>query len=237
MSSDAPSKACCTIPPVVTDTDSYKPKGSYISFEHADKEKYAKDPITRAYVTGPTDTGKTIIVIFDIFGQGADLIAETVKAKVVMPDFFRDEPMDLKYYPPTTDEAKQKISEFFRVKGNFDDRLAELVDAAQAERNKGVAKVAAVGYCFGAKVTTLGNIKGAFDATAAIHPAFLAGSDGENIQAPIAVFPSKDENVEEYNKFVEAANKKPFASKNVFKRYETSMAGLLREQISRIPKT
>ncbi|KIO16485.1 hypothetical protein M407DRAFT_188322 [Tulasnella calospora MUT 4182] len=162
MSSDAPSHACCTIPPVVTDTESYKPKGSYVSFEHTDKDKFPEDPITRAYVTGPTDTGKTIIVIFDIFGyynqtvQGADILAETVKAKVIMPDFFRDEPMDLKLYPPTTDEAKQKIGEFFRVQGHFGNRTAEILDIAKGLRNSGTEKLGLVGYCWGERRSSTG---------------------------------------------------------------------------------
>ncbi|KAG8902711.1 hypothetical protein FRC01_009497, partial [Tulasnella sp. 417] len=256
MSSDAPSHACCTLPPVVRDTDSYQPKGSYISFEHTDKEKFSKDPITKAYVTGPTDTGKTIIIIFDIFGQwltlvfdpsyykqtvqGADLLAETVKAKVIMPDFFRDKPMDLNLYPPTTDEARKTIQTFFQVQGNFGDRIPELLDIAKGERNNGVEKLGLIGYCWGkeqgssplsaqltrllristlgGKMAALANATGEFDATASVHPAMWARADGENLKAPVAVFPSKDENQEEIDAFMEIANKKPFASKNKHKR-------------------
>ncbi|KAG8902891.1 hypothetical protein FRC01_009435, partial [Tulasnella sp. 417] len=204
MSSDAPSHACCTIPPVVTDTDSYQPKGSYISFEHTDKEKFSKDPITRAYYK------QTV--------QGADLLAETVKAKVIMPDFFRDKPMDLNLYPPTTDEARKTIQTFFQVQGNFGDRIPELLDIAKGERNNGVEKLGLIGYCWGGKMAALANATGQFDATASVHPAMWARADGENLKAPVAVFPSKDENQEEIDAFMEIANKKPFASKNKHKR-------------------
>ncbi|KIO23291.1 hypothetical protein M407DRAFT_214861 [Tulasnella calospora MUT 4182] len=77
----------------------------------------------------------------------------------------------------------------------------------------------------GAKVATLANATGAFDATAGVHPAMWASADAENLKAPIGVFPSKDENEEEFEKFMEIANKKPFASKNKYKRYPTQIHG------------
>ncbi|KAG9004821.1 hypothetical protein FRB90_010683 [Tulasnella sp. 427] len=241
MSSDAPKRADVidafagrdeiSIPPVVSDTESYKPKGEFVSFEHTDKEKFAKDPITRAYVTGPTGTGKTIIVIFDIFGffnqtvQGADLIAETVQAKVIMPDFFRDQPMDIKLYPPTTDDAKKKISTFFQVQGNFGDRIPELLDLVKGEKNNGAQKVGLIGYCWGGKMSVLANATGEFAGTASVHPAMWARADAEKLKAPVAIYPSQDENKEEFDAFMEIANKYPWASENDYKLYDNMFHG------------
>lgn len=66
-----------------------------------------------------------------------------------MPDFFRDKPMDIKLYPPTTDDAKQKIQTFFQVQGHFENRISELLDIAKGEKNNGVEKIGALGYCWG----------------------------------------------------------------------------------------
>ncbi|KAG8980790.1 hypothetical protein FRB93_008999 [Tulasnella sp. JGI-2019a] len=48
------SAACCTIPPMIS--EGYKEKGEYKEFAGF-----------KTYFTGPTDTGKTILVFYDIF--------------------------------------------------------------------------------------------------------------------------------------------------------------------------
>ena len=66
------SKACCTVPPVVT--EGYKEKGEWI--------------------TGPKDAKSALLVVYDIFGffpqtlQGADILAHSDKEhqyQVFMP--------------------------------------------------------------------------------------------------------------------------------------------------------
>jgi len=75
--------ACCTLPPVRSD---YKEKGFYKAYGGFDK----------VYVAGPEEPGKLVLVcVFDIFGfkpqtlQGADILAEELKAQVLMPDFLK----------------------------------------------------------------------------------------------------------------------------------------------------
>ena len=44
--------------------------------------------------------------------QGADLLAESLKAVVLVPDFFKGEPLPLSIYPPNTEEKKKMAGEF-----------------------------------------------------------------------------------------------------------------------------
>lgn len=66
------SKACCSIPPVVS--DGYKEKGEWITINGM-----------KTYTTGPKDAKSALLVVYDIFGffpqtlQGADLLAHSDK--------------------------------------------------------------------------------------------------------------------------------------------------------------
>jgi hypothetical protein len=66
------SKACCTVPPVVS--EGYKEKGEWITINGM-----------KTYATGPKDAQSALLVIFDIFGhfsqtlQGADILAHSDK--------------------------------------------------------------------------------------------------------------------------------------------------------------
>jgi len=88
--------ACCKLPPVEAE---YSPKGSYEKINGY-----------KTYVTGPEDSDKAIVAIYDIFGfspqilqgvssllimdqqliSGADLLSST-GARVYMPDFLKGE--------------------------------------------------------------------------------------------------------------------------------------------------
>lgn len=94
-------QACCSIPPVQSD---YSPKGANVTVGGLD-----------AYTVGPKDSKKAIVVVYDIFGfwpttkQGADLLAEATKSRVIMPDFFRGKPFPQEYYPPDTKEKQDAL--------------------------------------------------------------------------------------------------------------------------------
>jgi hypothetical protein len=66
------SKACCTVPPVVT--EGYKEKGEWITINGM-----------KTYATGPKDAKSALLVVYDIFGffpqtlQGADILAHSDK--------------------------------------------------------------------------------------------------------------------------------------------------------------
>jgi len=211
--------ACCSIPPVQS---SYQPAGTtkaYAGFK-------------KAYVTGPEDTGRALIGVYDIFGfypqtqQGADILAKTLDAKVVLPDFFEpDAPFSASDYPPDTDEKKAKLQAFFGGPAKIDKAVANVKKVGETLKGDGAKNVVVYGYCWGGKVATLVGADSSFDAVAAIHPAMLSAGDADSLAVPLGLFPSKDEPIDEYEKLVKAISTKPFASKNAYKHYPTMHHG------------
>ncbi|KAG8854004.1 hypothetical protein FRB96_007867 [Tulasnella sp. 330] len=224
-----------SIPPVIT--DGYKEKGEY--------KEYAG---LRTYFTGPTNTGRTILVFYDIFSffpqtmQGADIIASSTKSLVLMPDFFRGETLDISVYPPKNDDDRKKVAAFLSTWPNPNDRMADVVTVVEALKKDGRTKLGVMGFCWGGKIAILSGATGSFEACAAIHPAmasaeaakdmtslvapFIVSADYANdLKVPVALFISKDESEEEAEKFVGALSSKPFASKNVYKRYGSMRHG------------
>ncbi|KAG8931188.1 hypothetical protein FRC02_003084 [Tulasnella sp. 418] len=194
-------KACCSIPPV--QSEGYEPKGSYGPYAGLDK----------AYFVGPEDAENAIIFVFDIFGyypqtlQAADILAQTLNVRVVMPDWFRGKPMDLRHFPPLTDENKKAIGDFFGDIGRTDKRLPELYAVAEQLKKDGAKKVASVGQCWGGKMNILAGATDHFVAVAAIHPAFTDPADAEKLKVPLALFPSKDDTPDQCQIQAELAKK------------------------------
>lgn len=217
-----PSVACCTVPPVESD---YTPKGSFKSY----------GGISKVYVTGPEKVGDIAIVcVYDIFGfqpqtqQGADILAKELNAQVLMPDFF--EPVDawpVEGFPPKNDEEKQKFQEFFGGPAKPQDSVSKLLAVTKALKQDGAKFVGAYGLCWGGKVTILaGSHSGTpLDAVAAVHPAMLVANDTDNLQVPLGLYPTKDEDFKEYEKMVDIISKKPFAAKNDHKYYKETFHG------------
>lgn len=102
------SKACCTVPPVVS--DGYKEKGEWMQVEGM-----------KTYATGPKNAKSALLIVYDIFGffpqtiQGADILAHSDKEhqyQVFMPDFFDGKPADISWYPPDSKEKGEKLGEY-----------------------------------------------------------------------------------------------------------------------------
>lgn len=134
--------ACCSIPPVQS---SYQPKGTFKSFAGFEK----------VYVTGPEGTSRALIAVFDIFGfwpqtqQGADILADTLKVKVYMPDFFQpSSPFSLNDYPPNTDEQKAKYQAFFGGPAKIDKAVENVKNVGKVLKAEG-STVGVYGYCWG----------------------------------------------------------------------------------------
>ncbi|KAI0932674.1 hypothetical protein AcW1_000274 [Taiwanofungus camphoratus] len=210
--------ACCSIPPVKSD---YTPKGTY--------KPYAG--FSKVYVTGPEKPGDIALVcVFDIFGfkpqtqQGADILAESLNAHVVMPDFFEpSEPWPADKFPPKTDEESAKLQAFFGGTANPQATVGKLVTVGRALKADGAKFVGAFGFCWGGKVTILaGSVADTpLDAISATHPAMLSSTDTTELKVPLGLYPSKDEPQNEYKKIVEIISRKPFAAKNDHKFYDT----------------
>ncbi|SPC66980.1 related to AIM2 - cytoplasmic protein involved in mitochondrial function or organization [Ustilago sp. UG-2017b] len=211
-------QACCTIPPVKSD---YSPKGTTEKIGGLD-----------AYVIGPKDAKKAIVVVYDVFGywpttkQGADLLAEATKARIVMPDFFRGKPIAQEDYPPKTEEKKQKFQNFFKSTGDFSARKPEVEAVADALKKDGAQKLGLMGFCWGGKMSVLAGGEGTkFNAVAQVHPAMVDAEDAKKLTVPIANFPSKDEPKEDMEKFEAEVQKKDIAKDSVYKLYPDSHHG------------
>ncbi|KAJ6151333.1 hypothetical protein N7470_007927 [Penicillium chermesinum] len=188
------SKACCSIPPVVS--KGYKAKGAYQTINGLN-----------TYVTGPESAKKAILVIFDIFGffdqtlQGADILATSSEQKyrVFMPDFFEGKPADISWYPPTTEEHKQKLGDFFNTQAAPPKILPQIPGVVE-EANKLASggkfdSWSILGYCWGGKIATLtvGSDNNLFKAGAQAHPAMVDPNDAKAIRVPFATLASQDE--------------------------------------------
>ncbi|KAF7798633.1 hypothetical protein EIP86_009856 [Pleurotus ostreatoroseus] len=217
--------ACCTLPAVKSD---YKPKGTYKPYGGFQKEH---DTRSQAYFAGPEKPGKVALVcVYDIFGykpqtlQGADILADQLGAQVILPDFFEgDEPWPLEKFPPKTDEDKKKLQEWFGGFANPANHVPKLNAVGKAVKEDGAQFVAAYGYCWGGKVVMVTGFQPdtPFDAVSIVHPAMLSSNDAEKLNLPLGMFISNDEPKDEYEKIVDIMSKKPFASKNASKHFDS----------------
>ncbi|KAF8640655.1 hypothetical protein AX17_000312 [Amanita inopinata Kibby_2008] len=215
-----PNKACCSIPPVHSN---YSPKGTL--------KPYGQ--FNRVYVTGPDTSENAIICVYDIFGyfpqtrQGADIIASTLKTTVYMPDFFEpDPPFSAENFPPKTPQAKADLQAFFGGTASPTKAINKLVAFGQYLRTSGKNKIGVYGFCWGGKVTLAsGGHNTPFNSVAIVHPAMLSAEDARKLTVPLAIYISKDESMDEYNKILDIMAKKPFAAQNDHKNYSNMFHG------------
>ncbi|KAI1959110.1 hypothetical protein LOZ58_004818 [Ophidiomyces ophidiicola] len=203
LAKEAYARAC--IPPVVS--TGYAPKGRYLSLNGM-----------KTYVTGPESAQHAILVVYvvvkrppDIFGffpqtlQGADIVAHADpdrEYRVFMPDFFDGAPADISWYPPQTDDQKQKLGHFFETKAPPPNTLARIAGVvaeanALAAGGSGFKAWGMMGYCWGGKITSLAAAKDSlFKAAVQCHPAMVDPKDAEEVTIPMAVLASMDEDAE-----------------------------------------
>jgi dienelactone hydrolase len=212
--------ACCNIPPVQSD---YTPKGTLKSYANFNK----------VYITGPDLSDNAIICVYDIFGhfpqtqQGADILASTLKTTVFMPDFFEpDPPFPVENFPPKTTEAKAELQSFLSTTANPSKSIEKLVTLGNDLKKEGRKKIGVYGFCWGGKVTISSGGDGTiFTSLAIVHPAMLSVQDAQKLTVPLAIYISKDEPIDEYNKIVQELSKKSFASQNDQKHYANMFHG------------
>jgi len=152
--------------------------------------------------------------MLDIFGffdqtlQGADILATSneQKYRVFMPDFFEGKPADISWYPPTTDEHKEKLGNFFSTQAAPPKTLSK-IPGVVAEANKqapgGSFQWSILGFCWGGKVAALsvGADNKLFKAAAQAHPAMVDPNDAKNINVPFLMIASGDEPTEDVKAF------------------------------------
>lgn len=86
--------------------------------------------------------------------QGADRLAESLDAVVLVPDFFKGEPIALSIIPPDTDEKKMRAQRFMAEKANPSENFPNLIQTATEakERWPAVEGWGVFGLCWGEKV-------------------------------------------------------------------------------------
>lgn len=150
----------------------------------------------------------------DIFGffsqtlQGADILAdashETHEYRVFMPDMWDNEPADISWYPPVTDEQKEKMGDWWGRKGDFTKGIEKVNKLLQSlkKSNPQITEWVCVGYCWGGKVSALTSGEGTqWAASVECHPAAVDADDARAIKIPHALLASKDEDAKEVKRF------------------------------------
>ncbi|KAF2093889.1 putative hydrolase [Rhizodiscina lignyota] len=200
----AVSKACCVIPPVIS--QGYQAKGEYKTLDGL-----------QTYITGPPEAAHAILIIYDIFGfspqilQGADLMATADthrEYRVFMPDFFEGSPADGSWFASQSNEAQQKVGNFFQTKAAPPRTLSKIpgviedANKLSLESNTVFSTWAIMGYCWGGKVANL-TLKSptAFKVAAQLHPAMLDPEDAKNVDVPMVLLASKDEDQNAVEKY------------------------------------
>ena len=178
-------KACCSLPVAKHD---YTPKGTYTKLAGLDVCRSIEDflpsfqhslTLSPSDTTGPLHATRALIAVYDVFGyqpqtlQGADLLAHALNAIVLMPDFFRGNPLPKNVYPPDTDEKKRIAGEFVRGTADIDTNVGKMGSFVKEAKGKyeGVKGWGCYGLCWGGKVAVLSSGTGTeLKAAGTAHP-------------------------------------------------------------------
>ena len=114
-------------------------------------------------MTGSETSTKAVVDVMDIFGlasqtlQGADLLAAALGALVLVPDFFKGEPIQAQWYGPGEENEKKKNAFMARVPATFGSALPELLAVVEDGKKKWskIGSWGANGLCWGGKVRQL----------------------------------------------------------------------------------
>ncbi|GAB2295147.1 hypothetical protein Dimus_029321 [Dionaea muscipula] len=138
-----------------------------------------------SYVTGSPDSNLAVLLISDIFGYEAPnlrKLADKVADDgyyVVVPDFFHGDP----FAPENTERPV-----FVWLKDHGQDKgFEEVKPIIEALKSKGVSKIGAAGFCWGAKVVVQLGIYEHIQAAVLLHPSFVSVDEIKVVKAPIAV--------------------------------------------------
>ncbi|KAL1410188.1 hypothetical protein Q8F55_004193 [Vanrija albida] len=211
-----PSHQCCTLAPASAE---YTPKG-----------EYAELAGLKTYFTGPEDTGKAVLITYDVFGftpqalQGADLIA-SAGYRVVIPDFLQGNYATPEMFSGTDagNAARAKLfGGFPGVPSSQSDQIGAALDGLKA---LGYASVGAAGFCWGWKAIVTAEKVNEFAAISAAHPSFVDVADADRIHnTPVLLLPSQGEDRATVDGLY-AALEKANPGKNYIKWYPDAVHG------------
>lgn len=135
-----------------------------------------------SYVCGPADSNLAVILIADVYGFGAPKLrklADKVGAAgfyTVVPDFLHGDPYDTKKAFPDwiKDHAPDKGFE-------------EAKPVIEALKSKGITKIGASGFCWGAKAVVELSTHAYIQAGVLLHPSFVSLEDIQGVKVPLSI--------------------------------------------------
>lgn len=144
-----------------------------------------------------------------------------------MPDFFEGSPADIAWYPPETEYQKEKMGNFFATKApppNTMPRIPSVISEANKLSSSGSGFAGGwgiLGHCWGGKIASLSAGKNSlFKAAIQCHPAMVDPQDASAVTIPMAMLPSKDEDVDTVE-----AYKANLKTPNLVEYYKTQIHG------------
>ncbi|KAJ0744870.1 putative dienelactone hydrolase, alpha/Beta hydrolase [Helianthus annuus] len=136
-----------------------------------------------SYVSGNPDSKVAVLLVSDVFGYEAPKLrqlADKVAAAgyyVVVPDFFHGDPLT----------SITKIGDW--LKNHAPEQAVEFAKPViQALKEKGITKIGAAGFCWGAKVVVELAKDGEIQFAALLHPSFVTLDDIKGVKVPTGIF-------------------------------------------------
>ncbi|XP_073122147.1 endo-1,3;1,4-beta-D-glucanase-like [Henckelia pumila] len=162
------------------------------------------------YITGPADSKFSVVLISDVNGYEAPnfrKLADKVAAAgfyTVVPDFFRGDP----YVP---ENAERPISVWIKDHGP-DQGFEDAKPVIEALKSNGTSKIAAAGFCWGAKVVVELAKCEYIEAGVLLHPSFVTVDDMQGVKVPLSILGAEIDQMsppELVKQFETALNAKP----------------------------
>ncbi|KAL9997849.1 putative dienelactone hydrolase, alpha/Beta hydrolase [Helianthus debilis subsp. tardiflorus] len=135
-----------------------------------------------SYVSGNPDSKVAVLLVSDVFGYEAPKLrqlADKVAAAgyyVVVPDFFHGDPLT----------SITKIGDW--LKNHAPEQAVEFAKPViQTLKEKGITKIGAAGFCWGAKVVVELAKDGEIQFAALLHPSFVTVDDIKGVKVPTGI--------------------------------------------------
>ncbi|KAL2906889.1 Endo-1 3 1 4-beta-D-glucanase [Bienertia sinuspersici] len=165
----------------------------------------------KSYFSGSPDSKLAVLLISDVYGYEAPnlrKLADKVAAAgyyAVVPDFLQGDPFDRE----NPDRPIQVwIKDHGPDKGAEDAKLV-----IESLKQKGISKIGAAGFCWGAKVVVqLAQSDEYIQAGVFLHPSFVTVDDVKGVKVPLAVLGAETDHLsppELVKQFEEVLNAKP----------------------------
>ncbi|KAF9353525.1 hypothetical protein BGX34_011520 [Mortierella sp. NVP85] len=211
--------ACCNTPPTKAH---WHDKGAEVPLS---TKIDGEERLT--YRTGPKDSKRGIIAIYDIFGthpttrQFFDRIAEANGGfQLSAPLFFKNGGI-------SDEDFRNNVMTWIKANGDYEkNHLGEIIRAAVEDlRRDGCTTFSIFGQCWGALMA----VKAAseegtpFLATGGPHPSFVTVEAVKDVKAPLVLLPSKDE--ADMIPVIESVKHKNFPVESFHQRFDTMHHG------------